>query len=255
LLANAYHDLGEFGAEIEAARRMRLQHSTNQNVEALARGIEVRGLLGLGDIALASRRIEEAIESARLPWLPTTVREFRIHGPAGAADSAAAKAARFLVEADAAQSPGSPSVRRELLEVLREAGRFEEAGAVASSFKAASIDGKPGLWDQLMAIERHELVAIQAAMAARRHPTRSIDPGLAGELRSLEQGMTQIDSGYMLLNQAQLQAEIGQFGAAVELVKASLAIREQFGGLGHGSRLGVLLRDYEPFQRLMRPKD
>ena len=250
-LCRAYHLLGEYAHELDAAREA-IALSPNAQVP---RWHEAGALVALGRIAEAEQRVRAVLPTATNPVLAATAfyygaSELLAHGHG-------AEAARLAAEGVAWVSSQIPEKDRQaqntviaLPDLLCIAGRFREAqvlldAAVLPRRKTYEASGR---WDHAGLLARRAIVAVKLGdeAAARRD---------AEELARIEKPYTLGDISFC---RGVVAAHLGQKDGAVALLRRSVAEGyeatwpyaiwfHQFHGLAP-------LRGYPPFEELLRPK-
>ena len=227
-ITQAHHMLGEHQAELEAARRGREQfpdHPGSLQYEALA-------LVGLGRLEELSVLMDEAPTLGANPAgvMRTTAIDLRAHGYD--------EEATALLERAIAWYEARPGEQRGGLAVaLRYAGRWEEARELYREF----VERFPAAYGNRGAL------GVVAARLGDREEALRIDEYLAG-----------IDLPYTLggptLWRARIAAVLGEQERSVNLLRDASNQGVGYGIWLHRDAELALLRDYPPFQELVRPK-
>jgi serine/threonine-protein kinase len=235
----ALHVLGDHEEELRVARRARAAHP-DQDWSYLT---EVRALIALGRIDEVRRALDalpaSGLRSNAYPAPQSVWRrgaaELRVHGYDDVANAYLARAIAFYRGRAARDT--SRGWREALASSLYSAGRYAEAYELF----AALHDEVPD------SIRPFGNLGAAAARLGKRDEAKLISDSIARwNLRYV-----QARRAYF---QARIDAILGDHARAVRLLRDAI-----HGGLGYGvylhtSELAVILRDYPPFQELMRPK-
>jgi len=234
------HVLGDYEEELSAAEQA---HRLNpQNLELLA--FKLRALAALGRTGEALAGLDEAVNvpinisqpfyaATTMLW---TARELRWHGQPQASQAALERAIAWC---KARPAPEQPDVAEELSGALYDSGRWAEAKPVFEQLVAADSQN---VWYR----------AMLGAVAAHQGDRRTVD--LVDQWLASRKGPYL--RGEPTFQRARLAAVLGDRERAMALLR--LAFDQGFGfdwGLGtHADPDFESLRDYPPFEELMRPK-
>jgi serine/threonine protein kinase/tetratricopeptide (TPR) repeat protein len=231
VLSNALHILGNYIMELEVAREGQRYFPDDLG----RRHNEVSALAALGKVEELyeaieeSKRIEPSAGSAGDVML-TASRELRVHGNKAEAIKVAEQAIRWYRNHD----PGNRS-------------------ALASAFYIAERwDESCALWEELAAENPDNITYMGAlgTLAARR--------GDEEEARRIADELKIIDRKYLFgwhtYVRARIHALLGEHAEAVKLIQESFDQGNGFGVYIHREIDFEPLRDYPPFQELLKPK-
>jgi len=241
--ASALHMLGEYQRELAVVRAAEPQYPRRR----LLAFENIRPLVALGRFDEMNRRIDEAFT------LPPDVRgsgtlvgsrvmyELRWHGHA---DSADALGARLLARLDA----------RPPAEARTEAGIFDQGELLLTAHRwselLAMTDSLAEIYPDNVIRLRNRGVAL--AMLGRRAEAEAIDQALERSTRPIRPAD---GCGFWAVcrraARAQIAAALGDNARAVGLIDLSF-FRTNYEA--HFELLGELLKDYPPFQALIKPK-
>jgi DNA-binding SARP family transcriptional activator/TolB-like protein len=243
-LAYNLHILGDYRRELAVARRAR-----QQRPELLRYlWLEVQALAGLGRIDEVRMRLDESLtlpfgqaQDPGVAWVPGEVMrnaalELRAHGYRQAAQEALDRANAWYA-ARPREEKTRVAERYHLLQRVYEAGRWNQAAAVAASLLTTdSADlGYRGFWAQAAAHRGDRQTAARAS-AWFAHVK---DPSLHG------------DQDYI---RAQIAAVLGQREDAVRLLRQAYAKGFAHNYYDHLQEDFEGLLDYPPYRALMLPK-
>ena len=227
----AHHMLGQYEEELEAARRGREQFP--DRLEALR--YEAWALVGLGRLEELSVLMDEALTLPVAGIAPafvmrTTAIDLRAHGYDEEATALLDRAIEWF-EARPGERRGA------LAETLWYAGRWEDARDMYREFAEQS----PAAYGN---------VGVLGIIAARL--------GEVEEARRIDDRLAAIDRPYVfggpMLWRARIAASLGEQERAVNLLRDAFSRGTNYGIWLHRDRELALLRDYPPFQELLRPK-
>jgi tetratricopeptide (TPR) repeat protein len=231
-LATFHHTLGDFENELEALRQGRQRFPESERYRLL----EARALAALGrlDDVAANLNARRSLPS-REPlgsYLGSVAVFLRSHGHRDASRPLFDEAIEWF----RSRPQHSESVRANLAHWLYEAERWEEAQRVY----AALAEERPGNTGYLAAL---------GGVAARRGDTATAMT-VSGQLRAVEL------RGRRTLDPARIAALLGHFEQATALLEQAIEHTPLWGvhlQVHRDSDFDVV-RDYPPFQELMRPK-
>ncbi|MCI0556606.1 MAG: hypothetical protein L0287_37165, partial [Anaerolineae bacterium] len=237
-LTAAYHTLGDHRQELKATQRGRRQYPDMLRILAY----EARALAALGRIEEVNQRLDESL---MLPlqeeWTPArvmeeTAAELREHGHRQAAFAVLDRAISWYQNRPSEEA-ATASHRYGLGRTLYMAERWEEAQALVEKLSvedSSNIDYQGHL----------------GAIAARR--------GEVEKARRIAEQLQRIQRPYLFGNHTYWRAKIAALSGERE--RAVTLLREAFAqGYDYGTHISrdmdlESLRDYPPFQELMRPK-
>jgi tetratricopeptide (TPR) repeat protein len=232
--ASALHLLGDHEAELEWAAQIRQQRPDWR----FASVVEYRALIGLGRIDEMEEALQ-ALANSRTPGnlgvtYHTAALELRAHGHGEAAPAMLDRAIRWF----RALPPGElEPLRDDLGRVLLTAGRWAEARAEFEILLSA--------WPQ--DVEYLGTLGVIAAGSGDRDRALSVSEQLGN-----------LDRPYLFgsntLWQARIAAMLGETVEAVGLLRRAFSERVYYGLWLHREVAFEPLRDYPPFEELMRPK-
>ena len=236
-ITGAHHMLGEHEEELEAARRGREQFPDRLDVLRY----EARALVALGRSDDVMRLMDEALALPvlRSPGLGAvspadvlrvTALELRAHGHEG-------EATGLLERTIGWYEARSGEWRGALAQTLRYAGQWEEARELYREFAEQS----PAAYGN---------VGVLGVIAARL--------GEIEEARRIDDRLAAIDRPYVfggpMLWRARIAASLGERERAVNLLRDAFGRGTNYGIWLHRDPELASLRDYPPFQDLLRPK-
>jgi tRNA A-37 threonylcarbamoyl transferase component Bud32/tetratricopeptide (TPR) repeat protein len=226
----ALHLVGDYRRELEIARRMRQLFPDLD--DALA--VEMRALVSLGRVAELRPLVDRAVTMSSLSTLEWTAEELRAHGHAAEARAVAGELADWI-RSRPTQEAQTVGMRSALARALYAAERLDEARALVDTLAQRYPEsvGLLGLRGRIAA-RLGDSVTAQAASNAL----------LAAAQSSREANA---------LTRAKIAALLGQRDVAIRLLRDAVAqgemqalrMREDPDLLG--------LRDYPPFETLVRP--
>src|SRR6058998_1415606 len=254
-LTTALHLLGDHRAELKQALEGARRFPDNPQVLIT----QVRALAALGRADEVTSRLAASVNLAPAQcWTPAdgmllAAVELRAHGHAAAADTALAQARDWLAARPPAEA-GSEEHRSRVALVSYVSGRladaqqeFQRLAAPArlgrsDSLAVAAVTGDG--WDQL---DYLGYLGATAARQGNREPALRVDRTLAGLKRPYLFGRHTVW-------RARIRALLGEREVAVDLLREAIAR-----GYPHVHALHIdlafeSLRDYPPFQQLMKPK-
>ncbi|MGH7612574.1 MAG: BTAD domain-containing putative transcriptional regulator [Gemmatimonadales bacterium] len=239
MLPLSYHQLGEYGNELDAARRARRYRPDSRS----AMSQEIRALAGMGNVDAVRARLDTLVAMpkegtwAHPAWaMIRAAEELRVHGYAQAAREVAERAVAWHQSRPAEER--AMRVRRwNLAYVLYFLERWDEAEALLRPLIAESPDDE-------------DYLGLLGATAARRGDRLTAEK-LATKLAGLEQ-VAAVPGKTAIVNRAKIAAVLGDPARAVSLLK------DAYGAQGtlelHTDIDFERLRDYLPFQEFTRPK-
>ena len=231
-LTRAYHEVGDYEAELEALDRMRQLHPNAPRTL----GVEMRVLGAGGRIEELGLRIPEAIQRSTgralfINGIPFGgFRELRAHGYPAAASNLADRTLEWFEgrTSDWRQDPGQ-------------------------SFVYAKLLSQVGRWVEAQAILEEVLKAVPLPSAEQNNATMQLTYALASQGKRDQAFRTIGVTSYSNLPEvrAWIEAALGERERAMELLRESGFEIEIHRGLG----LLESLREYPPFvEEFMRPK-
>ncbi|UCE19573.1 MAG: protein kinase [Gemmatimonadota bacterium] len=234
VLCEAHHMLGDYERELQEARRGQEYFPDLLSL----REDEVRALAGLGRIEEINKVIDESlsISSSSSSWSPGLVMcgaaaELRVRGYKEEAKAIAERAVAWY------QNRGTGDNRYSLARSLYLAERWQEAEAIFEGLSAEEPDD----------IDYMGFLGTLAARRGNREGARQISE----ELKRIERPYLYGDHTYW---RACIAALLGEREQAVALLRESFAQGYNYGVLLHNDMDLEPLRDYRPFQELIRPK-
>ena len=239
MLSLSYHQLGEFGNELDAARRARRYRPDSRS----ALSLEIRALAALGNIDAIRARLDTLVAMPKEgswshpAWdMIRAAEELRTHGHLQAAREIASRAVAWH-RSRPAEERAIPVRRWNLAYCLYFLEQWEEAARLLDPLLAEFPNDE-------------EYVGLLGTIAARRGDY-VIAEKRAAKLASLERVMA-LPGQSAIINRAKIAALLGDRARAVSLLKD--AYGEQ-GTLELHTEIDFEgLRDYPPFQELTRPK-
>ncbi len=243
ILTEALHMLGRYDEEIAASRKGRELYAD----QLALRAYEVRGLAALGRIEAIRRLIDESLELQPGQWTAGDVMrmaaaELRAHGYATDGQSFA----REALEWGRSRPPQDADTRENrwlMAEMLYLLGQWEEARELYM-----------GLAEELpeASYELYELYA------RGRLGTIAYHIGEIAEADRIYRELLALDRPFLfgehLMTAACIAAVRGEREQAVELIREALAQGFAWDAWIHREPDFEALRDYPPFQELLRPK-
>jgi tetratricopeptide (TPR) repeat protein/TolB-like protein len=247
-LTQSLHELGEHHRELLAAQRARRQYPDNLAIVRL----ELLTLAGLGRLQEVNQRLDEM---GALPPHPVrtpgsvmgeTALELRAHGYPDAARRVLDRALKWFRTRPPDQQ-ASASYRFQLAQTLLVAGQQEAAGELAQELARGHPDNLSYLG----------LLGVLAAQRRDRHAAQRIDSLLGTVRRPYLRGLPSYWRAAIAAQLGErekavtLLLEASAEGAAVEFLASQGLLR------GHGLHSDYYfepLRDYPPFQEMLRPK-
>jgi serine/threonine protein kinase len=228
--ARALHLVANYRRELEIARRMRQLFPDLD--DALA--VEMRALVSLNRVNELRPLLDRAITMSSVPTLEWTAEELRVHGHAAEARAVASELADW-VHARPIQEAQTVVMRSALARALYAAERWNEARALVDSLvqRYPESIGLLGLRGRIAARLGDSTTAQAAsnALLAAAHSSRETNALTRAKIAAL---LGQRDIAIRLLRDAVAQGEM-----------QALRMREDSDLLG--------LRDYPPFETLVRP--
>ena len=254
-LTGAYHSLGDYAQELAASER--LAHEFPRHLAPVY--YEARALAGLGRGSEALDRLAAGAHLESEPALYTGLfsadfvplvlspgwvdyqiaLELLAHDQPPASASAAAERAIVWYRGRQAEEASSLEGRVVVGRSLELLGRYEEAESVIAGISGAG----------LAAVTRQGMLGVLAARRGDRSRAQHIDSALAGQALPYFKSTP-------LFWRAQAAAVLGDRDRAVTLLNEALTRgRIPAGTLIHHDLSFESLRDYKPFQELVRPRD
>src|SRR5437016_2694188 len=253
-LTNALHLLGDHRAELKQAVEGARRFPDNPQVLMT----QVRALAALGRADDVTRRLAASVNLPAVQgWTPAdgmllAAVELRAHGHGAAADTALARARDWL----AARPPAAAASERHRFRVAlvsypserlgdaqRESQRLAAPEPVSRS-PAVTGDG----WDQMDQMDYLGYLGAIAARQGNRDPALRVDQTLAGLKRPYSFGRHTVW-------RARIQAFLGERDVAVGPLWESIAQGYPHAHALHTDLAFDSLRDYPPYQELLKPKE
>jgi hypothetical protein len=226
----ALHLVGNYRRELDVARRMRQLFPDLD--DALA--IEMRALVSLGRVNELRPLLDRAITMSSLPTLEWTAEELRVHGHLNEARAVAAELADWI-RGRPSQEAQTVAMRSALARALYAADRWDEARTLVDTLvqRYPESVGLLGLRGRIAARlgDRETAQATSNALLAAAHSPRETNALTRAKIAAL---LGQRDLAMRLLRDAVAQGEM-----------QALRMKEDPDLLG--------LRDYPPFETLVRP--
>jgi tetratricopeptide (TPR) repeat protein len=245
-LTEAHHLLGEYGREVQAARRFREQFPEYSN----ALRIELRALAAAGRVTEALRALEDYLASPGdgpywgAEWLRETALELRAHGHADAAQPLFTRS----LEAYLALPPEEQTKRLlGLATAYNRAGRWAEAEQVLRAYAAERPDDLAEWPNISPMLEVHG----QLGTLAARQGNRSEAKRISAMLEALERPYLFGEHTYW---RARIAALLGERDHAIALLRAAYAQGFKWWLPLHSEPDFESLRDHPQFRELLRPK-
>jgi DNA-binding SARP family transcriptional activator/TolB-like protein len=245
-LTEAHHLLGEYGKELQVARRFREQYPEYSN----ALRIELRALVAAGRVTEALRALEDYLASPGdgpfwgPVWLQETALELRAHGHAGTAQQLFTRS----LEAYLALPPEEQAKRpRAIATAHNRAGRRAEAEQILRSFAAERPRNLAEWPDNWSVIELHGELGTLAARQGNRAEAERI----SAVLETLERPYLFGEHTYW---RARIAALLGERDQAIALLQAAYAQGFKWWLPLHNEPDLESLRDHPQFRELLRPK-
>jgi tetratricopeptide (TPR) repeat protein/predicted Ser/Thr protein kinase len=255
----AYHLLGDHRRELKEARRGRQQHpdllATMYN--------EVLALAGLGEIEAVQSLLHDALALAPQPvWTygslaANAALELRVHGHPESARTVLQGAMEWYRER-LTEHPGQGQLRFELARCLYWSGRWDEARVLFDTL-LSEVPESGAPWHGLGTASDFDYLGFLGVIAARQ--------GHSADALRLSERLAAITRphlfGYPTLWRARIAALMGDPERAVGLLRQAISQGVLPGDLAQGLGYPMLLhrdidlesmRDYPPFQELLRPK-
>jgi len=230
-LARAHHQLGDYRAELKDARKG-LRQVPDGNLVAVA---EVRALAALGRLDEAEDKATRRFDAS--PWgqrvARTAVSELRAHGYSKEAH----RLAERLLAKPLALPADSARFRFDLARMFYLAERWNESYALFTGLAARDPDN----------VDYKGYLGVLAARRGDRREAERISKWLASLTRPFLFG----EHTYA---RASIAALLGERQAAVELLRNAFNQGPYIPSWVHGDMDLESLRDYPPFQELVRPK-
>jgi DNA-binding SARP family transcriptional activator len=237
-LMEAYHLLGDFGRELEEARRGRAEYPTRLRMM----DAELRALAALGRVTEADRVLEESFllptEESFTPanLMANLTAELRAHGHRAASSEVAERAIPWLLSRPG-EDQGSWAHRYGLALAYYQGEHWEQARSVLEQL-ASETPEHMGVRGYLGAL---------AARRGDRAEALGISEGLSGTAAPLAFGVD-------LYRQARIASLLGDRGRAVALLRDAWAAGWPYTIAAHRDMDLEPLRGYPPFEEFMRPK-
>jgi TolB-like protein len=251
-LTLALHMLGDHRTELKEAREGSRRFPNIPQILAA----QVRALAALGRTDEVAQRLAETGNLSReLGWTPADVMllaaaELRAHGHRAASDSALAQASAWI-DAHPPLGATSPGDHFRVALTAYIAGRLGDArreleGLVARP-DAGGIDPLRG-FDGVDALDYRGYLGAIAARENNRDQALRVDRALAGITQPYV-------FGRQIMWRARIHALLGEREAAVALMLEAMSRGYPHTHMLHADIDFEGLRDYPPFQALLRPKD
>jgi DNA-binding SARP family transcriptional activator/TolB-like protein len=239
MLSLSYHQLGEFGNELDAARRARKYRPDSRS----ALSLEIRALAALGNIDAIRARLDTLVAMPKEgswshpAWdMIRAAEELRAHGHLQAAREIGARAVAWH-RSRPAEERAIPVRRWNLAYCLYFLEQWEEAVRILDPLVAEFPN-------------HEEYVGLLGTIAARRGDYVTAE-NRAAKLASLERVMA-LPGQAAIIHRARIAALLGDRARAVSL------LRDAYGEQGtlelHTDIAFEAMRDYPPFQELTRVK-
>ena len=251
-LTRALHMTGDYRAELKEAREGGRRHPDNPQIVAA----QVRALAALGRTQDVTRLLaENGNLSPQLGWTAADVMllaalELRAHGQRAAADTALAQTSAWI-DAHARAGVTSPADHYRAALTWYVAGRLDasrrEFEGLIARHEAGGVDAMHGL-DGAGELDYRGYLGAIAARQGNREQALRMDRALAGVRQPYL-------FGTHTLWRARIQALLGDRQSAVVLVREALSQGYPHMHALHTDIDFEGLRDYQPFQELLRPKD
>jgi eukaryotic-like serine/threonine-protein kinase len=228
--SRALHLVGSYGRELEIARRMRQLFPDLD--DALA--VEMRALVALGRVDELRPLLDRAFTMSSVPTLEWTAEELRVHGRTAEARAVASELADWI-RGRPSQEVQTVAMRSALARALYAAERWDEARVLVDTL-----------------VQRYPasvgLLGLRGRIAARLGDSATAQAA-SNALLSASQSSRETNA----LTRAKIAALLGQRDIAIRLLRDAVAqgemqalrMREDPDLLG--------LRDYPPFETLVRP--
>src|SRR5207249_5817813 len=258
-LTFAHHLVGDYHRELKAALEGRRRHPTDFAVLAA----EVRALAALGRAADIPERLVEAPSLPPQPgWSPADVAllaalELAAHDHPADAPVAGMWAVRWL-EGRPAGEARSVAHRFRLALAYYVGGRLDDARRLLEGLASETALGAPDYasmrWIAAIAGDRPDqltplgFLGVAAAREGKRADALRRD-------RALQAMSPRYLYGRHTMWRARIHAVLGERDAAVALVQEAFAQGYPRGGVMHLYPSLWSLRDYPPYQELLRPKE
>ncbi|OLC03627.1 MAG: hypothetical protein AUH45_05670 [Gemmatimonadetes bacterium 13_1_40CM_69_22] len=254
-LTTALHLVGDHRRELKQALEGLRRFPDNPQILTT----QVRALAALGRVGEMRRRVAASVNLPPVQgWAPADVLllaavELRAHGHAAAADTTLAQARDWLAARPPAEAASEAYQFRVGL-VAYTAGQLADA---QREFERLAARGGPGRSDSLAAVavmgdgwDQMDYLGYLGAIAARQ--------GNRDQALHVDQTLARVKRPYLFgrhtVWRARIQALLGERDAAVALLRDAFARGYPH---AHGLHIDLAfdsLRDYPPFQELLKPK-
>jgi tRNA A-37 threonylcarbamoyl transferase component Bud32/TolB-like protein len=250
-LTGALHMLGDHRRELTEALEGGRRFPGNLQVQTT----QVRAFAALGRTDDVARLLATSVGlSAELDWTPADVMllaaaELRAHGQPAAAEAALVQARDWLAAHLPADAASSAHRYRAAL-VAYAAGRLDDA---RRDFEFLAAPGGAGRGDSVRFIEpdRLDYLGYLGVIAVRR--------GDREQAFRVDRTLAELKRRYLFgrhtMWRARIRARLGERDVAVGLVREALSHGYPHMHALHADLDFEALRDYPPFQDLLRPKD
>jgi tRNA A-37 threonylcarbamoyl transferase component Bud32/tetratricopeptide (TPR) repeat protein/TolB-like protein len=257
-LSFAHHLVGDYRRELREALEGRRRHPEELTVLAA----EVRALAALGRAADLEGRLAEAASLPPQPgWAPADIAllaafELTAHDHRPDAAAASMWAVRWLESRPAAEER-SVAHRFRLAIAYYQIGRLDAVRSLLEALAVETVDPADAAGMRWMsaitgdAPDRLTFLGFLGVLAAREG--KRDDALRLG--RTLQAMSPRYLYGRHTMWRARIHAVLGERDGAVDLVREAFAQGYPRGGVMHLFPSLMALRDYPPFQDLLRPKD
>ena len=226
----ALHLVGNYRREVEIARRMRQLFPDLD--DALA--VEIRALVALDRVAEVRPLLDRAVTMASVPTLEWTAEELRAHGHTAEARAVASELADWI-RARPTQEAQTAVMRSALARALYAADRWREARALVDTL----VQRYP---------ESVGLLGLRGRIAARLGDSTTAQ-ATSSALLAAAQSSRETNA----LTRAKIAALLGQRDVAIRLLRDAVAQGEMQALRMREDPDLLVLRDYPPFETLVRP--
>jgi serine/threonine-protein kinase len=226
----ALHLVGSYRRELEIARRMRQLFPDLD--DALA--VEVRALVSLGRLEELRPLLDRAVTMSSTPTLEWTAEELRVHGHIKEAREVASELVEWI-RARPSQEAQTVVMRSALARALYAADRWDEARALVDTL----VQRYP---------ESVSLLGLRGRIAARLGD-RQTAQATSNALLAVAPSSRETNA----LTRARIAALLGQRDVAMRLLRDAVAQGEMQAMRMREDPDLLGLRDYPPFETLVRP--